>query len=79
MTINQNQSFLPCMNYKQLQKFRQQVYELLNFAQDATFELMDAVLEQSRSKFQPLWLVWVGKEMPTLSEIWRLDLRRESC
>jgi hypothetical protein len=32
------------MNYKQLQKFRQQVYELLNFAQDATFELMDAVL-----------------------------------
>jgi hypothetical protein len=44
MTINQNQSFLPCMNYKQLQKFRQQVYELLNFAQDATFELMDAVL-----------------------------------
>ncbi len=44
MTINQNQSFLPCMNYKQLQKFRQQVYELLNFAKDATFELMDAVL-----------------------------------
>jgi len=44
MTINQNQSFLPCMNYKQIQKFRQQVYELLNFAQDATFELTDAVL-----------------------------------
>lgn len=32
------------MNYKQLQKFRQQVYELLNFAADATFELTDAVL-----------------------------------
>jgi hypothetical protein len=32
------------MNYKKLQEFRQQVYELLNFAQDATFELMDAVL-----------------------------------
>jgi hypothetical protein len=44
MTINQNQSFLPCMNYKQIEKFRQQVYELLNFAQDATFELTDAVL-----------------------------------
>jgi hypothetical protein len=32
------------MNYKQLQEFRKLVYELLNFAQDATFELMDAVL-----------------------------------
>ena len=32
------------MNYKQLQEFRQQVYDLLNFAQDATFELTDAVL-----------------------------------
>lgn len=29
---------------KQLASFRQEVYELLNFAQDATFELMDAVL-----------------------------------
>ena len=44
MTINQHCSFLPCMNYKQLQEFRQQAYELLNFAQDATFELTDAVL-----------------------------------
>jgi hypothetical protein len=32
------------MNYKQLQEFRQQEYELLIFAQDATFELTDAVL-----------------------------------
>lgn len=32
------------MNYKQLRLFRQQVYDLLNFAKDATFELTDAVL-----------------------------------
>jgi hypothetical protein len=32
------------MNYKQLLLFRQQVYDLLNFAKDATFELTDAVL-----------------------------------
>ena len=44
MTINQNCSFLPYMNYKQIQEFRKLVYDLLNFAQDATFELTDAVL-----------------------------------
>lgn len=32
------------MKYKQLLLFRQQVYDLLNFAKDATFELTDAVL-----------------------------------
>ena len=32
------------MNYKQIQEFRASVYDLLNFAKDATFELMDAVL-----------------------------------
>ena len=32
------------MNYKQLQEFRKLVYDLLNFAADATFELTDAVL-----------------------------------
>lgn len=32
------------MNYKRIQEFRSSVYELLNFAKDATFELMDAVL-----------------------------------
>lgn len=32
------------MNYKRLALFRQEVYELINLAKDATFELMDAVL-----------------------------------
>ncbi len=32
------------MKYKRIQEFRQEVYELLNLAKDATFELMDAVL-----------------------------------
>ncbi|HEY9603258.1 MAG TPA: hypothetical protein V6C85_16710 [Allocoleopsis sp.] len=27
---------------------------------------------------KPLWLAWVGEEMPPLSEVWRLYLRRES-
>ena len=100
------------MNYKQLQKFRQQVYDLLNFAQDATFELTEMVEvedsrfgqlhvrmwqdlhfsgsasiamqlilverilpKQSHSKSQPLWLVWVGQEMPPLAEIWQQYLR----
>jgi hypothetical protein len=86
------------MNYKQIQEFRQQVYDLLNFAADATFELTDAVLttrnayslaefsliilverilpKQSHSKSQPLWLVWIGSEMPPMSEIWWQYLRR---
>jgi hypothetical protein len=34
------------------------------------------VQEQSHSKPQPLWLVWLGKETPPLSEIWRQYLRR---
>jgi hypothetical protein len=34
------------------------------------------VSEPSQSKPQPLWLVWVGQEMPPLAEIWRQYLRR---
>jgi hypothetical protein len=25
---------------------------------------------------KPLWLIWLGEEMPLLSEIWQLYLRR---
>jgi hypothetical protein len=25
---------------------------------------------------QPLWLAWIGEQMPALSEVWRLYLRR---
>lgn len=25
---------------------------------------------------KPLWLAWVGEEMPPLNEVWRLYLRR---
>jgi hypothetical protein len=37
-------------------------------------------LQEKRSGkvFKPLWLAWVGEEMPPLSEVWRLYLRRES-
>ena len=30
----------------------------------------------SRLNSQPLWLVWVGIQMPSLAEIWQLYLRR---
>ncbi|MEZ2236930.1 hypothetical protein [Microcoleus sp.] len=29
-----------------------------------------------RLNSQPLWLVWVGLQMPSLAEIWQLYLRR---
>ena len=29
-----------------------------------------------RLNSQPLWLVWVGIQMPSLAEIWQLYLRR---
>ena len=39
--------------------------------------LVERILpEQSHSKSQPLWLVWVGQEMPPLAKIWRQYLRR---
>ena len=31
-----------------------------------------------RLNSQPLWLVWVGIQMPSLAEIWQLYLRRQS-
>jgi len=35
-------------------------------------------LEQKRSGrvFKPLWLAWVGEQIPPLEEVWRLYLRR---
>jgi hypothetical protein len=37
-------------------------------------ERLDAQGNLRRSK--PLWLAWVGEQMPTLEEVWRLYLRR---
>jgi len=59
------------------------MWQDLHFSGSATHVmqliLVERILpEQSHSKPQPLWLVWVGKEMLTLSEIWRQYLRRES-
>ncbi len=31
-----------------------------------------------RLNSQPLWLVWVGIQMPSLAGIWQLYLRREN-
>ncbi len=32
--------------------------------------------EPDERKFRPLWLIWVGQDMPQLSQIWREYLRR---
>jgi len=32
--------------------------------------------EDQLRKFKPLWLIWVGEQMPTLTEIWPQYLRR---
>jgi hypothetical protein len=37
-------------------------------------ERLDSVTDQLKT--QPLWLVWVGIQMPALKEIWQLYLRR---
>jgi hypothetical protein len=39
-------------------------------------ERLDTVTGQLKT--QPLWLAWVGLQMPPLLEIWQLYLRRES-
>ncbi len=36
--------------------------------------VLDTVTGQLKT--QPLWLVWVGVQMPPLTEIWQLYLRR---
>ena len=33
-------------------------------------------MQQGDLKTQPLWLVWVGLQMPPLTKIWQLYLRR---
>ncbi len=37
-------------------------------------ERLEAITGQLKT--QPLWLVWVGLQMPPLTEIWQLYLRR---
>jgi len=44
LRIQQKISNLPAMKFEQLYEFRQQAYECLGKAKDATFELADAVM-----------------------------------
>jgi hypothetical protein len=60
------------------------IWQDLHFSGSASIAmqliLVERILPQeSHSKSQPLWLVWVGQEMPPLAEIWQQYLRRESC
>jgi hypothetical protein len=60
---------------------RVRMWQDLHFSGSATHAMQlilveRILLEESRSKSQPLWLVWVGEKMPPLSGIRRQYLRR---
>ena len=64
-----------------LGQLRVRMWNNLHFSESASrpmqLILVERILtEQLRPKPQPLWLVWVGQEMPPMSEIWRQYLRR---
>jgi hypothetical protein len=64
-----------------LGQLRVRMWQDLHFSGSATHAmqliLVERILpEQSSSPSQPLWLVWVGQQMPPLGEIWRQYLRR---
>ncbi len=64
-----------------LGSLRVRMWQDLHFSGSATHAmqliLVERILpEESLSKSQPLWLVWVGEKMPALTEIWQQYLRR---
>ena len=44
MKIAKKNQTLPTMEYDRYQKFRQESYQMLGKAKDATFELMDSIM-----------------------------------
>jgi hypothetical protein len=64
-----------------LGRIRIRLWQNLHFRQAAKHPMMLLRVERlnrqgSQQIPKPLWLVWVGKEMPPLSEVWRFYLRR---
>ncbi|PLZ92067.1 hypothetical protein CEN44_06935, partial [Fischerella muscicola CCMEE 5323] len=60
--------------YEALQDSRPQRQKLMRPMSLIKVERLDEQGNQLVSK--PLWLAWVGEEMPPLEEVWRLYLRR---
>ena len=52
----------------------------LHFYQSAQYSMyviqVERIAQGELRKTKPLWLVWVGEQMPTLSSIWQRYLRR---
>ncbi len=69
------------MDDPKLGQIRIRLWQNLHFRQAAKHPMMLLRVERldrqgSQQISKPLWLVWVGKEMPPLSEVWRFYLRR---
>jgi hypothetical protein len=64
-----------------LQRVRITLWQNLHFRQAATREMLlmrvERLDEQGNLRVsKPLWLAWVGEQMPPVEEVWRLYLRR---
>lgn len=71
------------MDDPKLGRVRVSLWENLHFRKTATRPMSLIRVERLDAKgnlrvSKPLWLAWVGLEMPPLSEVWRLYLRRFS-
>jgi len=68
-------------NDPKLGRVRISLWKNLHFRKAATRPMLILRVERLDAQgnlrvSKPLWLAWVGEEMPTLEEIWRLYLRR---
>ena len=68
------------VNEPKLGQLRLRLWFHLHFRQSAKHSMhliqVERLNEDALSKSRPLWLAWVGVEMPTLCQLWRLYLRR---
>lgn len=68
-------------NDPKLGRVRISLWKNLHFRKAATRPMLVLRVERLDAQgnlrvSKPLWLAWVGEEMPTLEEVWRLYLRR---
>lgn len=69
------------LNDPKLQRVRVSLWKNLHFRKAAARPMLLIRVERLNVQgnlrvLKPLWLAWVGEEMPTLEEVWRLYLRR---
>lgn len=68
-------------NDPKLGRVRVSLWENLHFRKAATRPMLVLRVERLDAQgnlrvSKPLWLAWIGEQMPTLEEVWRLYLRR---